>query len=108
MDTSKINPETKEKMFFKSEATMKIGCNCLNIPKIVEADNSKQADQLMLKWACHYLGVAVDDGSVCAEDREILVGNSDLLQWTKPDEIPLWKWQDEMLNRSLVKRTHFD
>ena len=108
MDESKINPQTKEKMYYKSEVQFKIGCHCVNIPKIVEANDVEEAKKLMVKWACHYVGIAEDDGSVCAEDREVLVGNSDEMSWTTPVEITVWKWQDEMFDRALIKRTNFD
>jgi hypothetical protein len=108
MDDSKINPQTKEKMYYKSEVQFKVGCQCFNIPKIVEAQNAQEADKLMMKWACRHLGIAEDDDSICAADRDILVGSSDEVEWTKPVEITVWKWQDEMFDRSLVKRTNFD
>lgn len=108
MDESKINPQTKEKMYYKSEVQFKIGSHCINTSKILEANDAKEANHLMLLWGCHYLGISEDDGNACEDDREIFFDSSNSIEWTTPVEMTVWKWQDEMFSRSLIKRTNFD
>jgi len=95
-------------MLFKTEIEIKVRDFVVNIPKIIEANNIKEANLLIFKWQCSYLGIFEDDVNASFIDKKCCFGESDSINWTDPVEITKDKWLNEIFSRSLIKRTDFN